>query len=293
MRAGNFLVTFASRPPIISHLSKHMSANKHVKLSSMAHSHQSTGSAIVRFYDPDVRAKDTRGRTQEQILAWDDSHLEHSHNYIQVLFPLPEGSPFNWSAPVIDLETMRAFRTRSELRQQLGRSFERMLTFYGFTASTSAEPENEKAEDIESQKQTSAEPAKEGTQDTETSTTATPTVEAVPPQSTIQASPPGYLVVRGDNWRRASRNWCVRFDHNHLRITRILRCLRVLGLQKESDAFFAALKRVYEDPAVSIGARSLDFWTRAAERPLYLPPDDMEDECEWLKVWEKEQRKEK
>jgi hypothetical protein len=50
---------------------------------------------IVRFYDPDVKARDAFARTQEQILSWTDSKLESSHNYIQVLFPLPEGSPFN------------------------------------------------------------------------------------------------------------------------------------------------------------------------------------------------------
>jgi len=50
---------------------------------------------IIRFYDPDVRAKDALGRQLDEILAWPDSRLEASHNYIQMLFPLPEGSPYN------------------------------------------------------------------------------------------------------------------------------------------------------------------------------------------------------
>jgi hypothetical protein len=72
-------------------------SNKRFK---MAH-HQTTpaekskSQPIVRFYDPDLKARDAFGRTQEQILLWTDSKLESSHNYIQVLFPLPEGSPFN------------------------------------------------------------------------------------------------------------------------------------------------------------------------------------------------------
>ena len=80
-------------------------------------------------------------------------------------------------------------------------------------------------------------------------------------------------------------------NHNHLRITRILRCLRVLGLQEECDVFFAALKRVYDDPSINIGPRSLEFWTRAVERPLYMAPDD--EECGWLEVWEKVQQETK
>ena len=35
---------------------------------------------------------------------------------------------------------------------------------------------------------------------------------------------------------------------------------------------------VYDDGRAGIGARSLEFWTRAAERPLYLAPEDERDE---------------
>ncbi|KAJ8107406.1 hypothetical protein OPT61_g8890 [Boeremia exigua] len=292
-----------------------MSTRKRLKLSSMAPSPRSTGSGIVRFYDPNVQAKDAHGRTQEQILAWSDSQLERSHNYIQVLFPLPEGSPFNWSAPVIDLETMEAFRARSDLRQGMRSSFERMLVFYGFTASSDSDSTTAGANEANQRNQasTEAKPTVEsggegtkdaqalsiGTEETgissaeEATSAAAQSTELAHPKSISQTSPSGYQVVRGENWQEASPNWCVRFDHNHLRITRILRCLRVLGLQQESEAFFAALKRVYDEPAVSIGARSMQFWTRAVERPLHLPPDDNEDECEWLKAWAKERANER
>lgn len=292
-----------------------MSASKRLKLSSMAPSKQSSGSAIIRFYDPDIQAKDTRGRTQEQILAWNNSQLENSHNYIQMLFPLPEGSPYNWEAPVIDLEAMEAFRARTELRRRLRMSFERMLNFYGFI--TSVHPEESEAkqetevENIEKQEQTTTETTlaakKDGKHEshvptaasgvdavahdtnTLTNSTETPSNLAQHPisSSTSQTSPFEYHVVCGPNWRKASRNWCVRFDHNHLRITRILRCLRVLGLQTECDAFFAALKDVYNDPSVSISERTMEFWTRAVERPLYIAPDN--DKVEWLRIWESEQ----
>ena len=55
----------------------------------------SKSQAIVRFYDSDLKGKDAFGRTQAEILSWSDTKLEASHNYIQMLFPLPEGSPYN------------------------------------------------------------------------------------------------------------------------------------------------------------------------------------------------------
>jgi hypothetical protein len=58
-------------------------------------------------------------------------------------------------------------------------------------------------------------------------------------------------------------------DHNHLRITRIIRSLRVLGLEDEAHAFRAAL----EENGTHTSNRSREFWRRAAERSLNLRPD--------------------
>jgi hypothetical protein len=267
-------------------------------------------SPIIRFYDPDIQAKDARGRTLETILSWSNTELERCHDYVQVLFPLPEGSPFNFAAPVVDLEVMQAFRARSELRSQLGRGFDRMMSFYGFTVSNSsrinsgksseqkadekveaaAQEEVDTGSDTQTQQSTAAKdrqseedtasPANIKSGDMNADTAASVATE--PPEE----KPPAYSLIRGPNWNQASRNWCVRFDHNHLRITRILRCLRVLGLQRECDAFFAALEDVYADPKVSISDRSMTYWRRAVERPLYLAPDD--EEVEWLRKWEKQ-----
>jgi hypothetical protein len=58
-------------------------------------------------------------------------------------------------------------------------------------------------------------------------------------------------------------------DHNHLRITRIIRSLRVLGLEDEAHAFRAAL----EEYSTQAGYRSREYWRRAAQRSLNLRPD--------------------
>ena len=54
--------------------------------------------------------------------------------------------------------------------------------------------------------------------------------------------------------------------------------------------FFAAVEGVYEDTG-KIGQRSLMFWQRAVERPLYLAPEDEVDEGmgkDFLYKYEKE-----
>lgn len=237
---------------------------------------------IVRFYDSDVQARDSHGRTQEEILAWPDSKLESCHNYIQMLFPVPEGSAFNWEAPIIDRETMDAFRSRKELRDRLRLSFERMLDFYGFAVEMKPEEAESATEAKDTDEGATDEKATEN-QDTTSKSEATP---SFPPGITSYTAPFTYTIIRSPDFRTNSRNWAVRFDHNHLRITRILRCLRILGLQIECEAFFKALKEVYDDPAVKISERSLTYWTRAVTRPLCVAPDD--EEVGWLEEWEGE-----
>jgi hypothetical protein len=85
---------------------------------------------IVAFYEN--KAADTKGRRLDEILEWPASELEHCHNYIQILFPLPERSAFNDPAPIIDKEVFEAFRSRKDLRDRLRESFQRILWFYGF-----------------------------------------------------------------------------------------------------------------------------------------------------------------
>jgi hypothetical protein len=260
---------------------ENMSSSKRFKFPGMTSTKPSPTASntplIVRFYDADVQAKDAHGRTQEVILAWPDSRLESCHNYIQMLFPVPEGSAFNWEAPIIDREVMDSFRARSDLRNRLRRSFERMLDFYGFQfAPQSDEKEHTQADD--NSKDLTGSSEHDATQTTKSG-------ESAVDNSTASF---GDSIVRAPHWRNSFRNWAARFDHNHLRITRILRCLRVLGLQAECDAFFKALENVFNDPAINISERTMTYWTRAVTRPLYIAPDD--DEIEWLKEWEEEQQ---
>ena len=78
--------------------------------------------SLIAFYDG--TGADGRGRTLEQILNWGAARLEQSHDYIQTLFPLPEASGVNDSAPIIKKQVRRCLRALSGAvilnRQRLG-----------------------------------------------------------------------------------------------------------------------------------------------------------------------------
>jgi hypothetical protein len=93
------------------------------------------------------------------------------------------------------------------------------------------------------------------------------------------------IVTRGANFGVNSRNWVTRFDHNHLRMTRILRSLRVLGLGDEAAALYGFLL-TDEEVTETVSPRSQMYWRRAAERDLHLPPDEEDEDAEgiaWLR----------
>lgn len=195
---------------------------------------------LVRFFDPDEHARDGRGRRLLDILSWDDYKLEMSHDYIQMLFPLPEGSIFNPFAPVVTKEVRDAFLQRKDLRDSQLRAFDKILSFYGLVAV------NKKASDG-----------------------AAPTV----------------TVSHGAMWCTNSGNWLTQFNHNHLRISRIIRSLRVLGSEEQAVALSEFLAS-FDEVKKRVGKRSLMYWERAAKRPLHLPPDEDDESAvgiAWLR----------
>lgn len=71
---------------------------------------------------------------------------------------------------------------------------------------------------------------------------------------------------RGPNFAERSGMWLRLLNHNHLRITRILRSTGLLGLKEESNALFAALEAIYLDYSGSITPRTFAYWVEAVER---------------------------
>jgi len=167
--------------------------------------------ALLPFFGE--KGEDFAGRTLDQILSWPDSEMERVHNYIQVLFPLPEPTKHNAKAPLLDQPTIEAFRKSKHLRLAVRKGFLRMLAFYGLRFY-------------------------------------------------------GNEIVLADNFATILSPWIRPFDHNHMRISRMLKSLRVLGLEDEARAFFKALTIIHG--LSKIGQNSYENWRTAAQDDLHL-----------------------
>jgi hypothetical protein len=171
-------------------------------------------SRIIGFYSG--TEPDHRGRYLHEIQQWADDQLQAVHDYIQLLFPLPEPSGFNAAAPVLTQKSMQEFRRRPELQQKLRVSFLRMMNFYGL--------------EVRSGEQ--------------------------------------LTVTRAPNFAAKATIWLAPGNHNHLRITRILRCLSLLGLEAEAKAFLDCLAEIYKaelnKPVPAINDDTMLNWRGAA-----------------------------
>ena len=71
-------------------------------------------------------------------------------------------------------------------------------------------------------------------------------------------------IVRGPRWRERDQ-WLTPYNHNHLRLTRMLVSLRTLGLRDEAGALYAALRSIAKNEGRdAISAVTLRYWDDAA-----------------------------
>jgi hypothetical protein len=136
--------------------------------------------------------RDHRGRSLEDVLAFDDSLLERNHDHIQWLFPLPEASRFNLDAPVLTPAALAELAASAAAKGNLRRARDRMLAFY-----------------------------------------------------------------------RSNDHWLTAFDHNHLRITRIIRCLALVLGADEARAFHDEIRALAANAGDPVNAQSLNYWREA------------------------------
>jgi hypothetical protein len=167
-------------------------------------------SALLRFYRG--AGADHRGRSLAAIRTFDTGRLEGTHDFIQWLFPLPEPSGANAHAPILSPEDIAAFAAEPALREELLRSLDVMLAFYGLAR---------------------------------------------------EAPGAATAIARGPRYASRSGEWLNR-PHNFLRISRILRCLALLGCKPEARALLACLEEVVRENGWAVGSDTLDYWRRAA-----------------------------
>jgi hypothetical protein len=69
------------------------------------------------------------------------------------------------------------------------------------------------------------------------------------------------------DWPTKHPRWLTRGNHNHLRLTRILKCLNLLGLPDQATALFASLDAIaHGEEGAAISQTTHQFWKDAAER---------------------------
>lgn len=72
-----------------------------------------------------------------------------------------------------------------------------------------------------------------------------------------------YRIVKSKYFQQKSRNWLTKYNHNFLRITRVLKALVLLGAEKHAKVFLTSLEDVYKDNSQVIGQETLRYWREA------------------------------
>ena len=73
------------------------------------------------------------------------------------------------------------------------------------------------------------------------------------------------VVSRSEDYPIRKGEWLCMFNHNYLRITRILKCLMIFGLEDEARAFYECLRQIYREDSDQIGGETFQYWTNAVK----------------------------
>ncbi|MBW4683081.1 MAG: hypothetical protein KME19_23800 [Microcoleus vaginatus WJT46-NPBG5] len=70
-------------------------------------------------------------------------------------------------------------------------------------------------------------------------------------------------ITRSDAYSERKQEWLNLGNHNYLRLTRILTCLKILGLENYAEALFECLEKIYKQENQRIGRESFNYWKNA------------------------------
>jgi hypothetical protein len=73
------------------------------------------------------------------------------------------------------------------------------------------------------------------------------------------------VIIQSKDYPSRKSEWICLFDHNYLRITRILKCLMIFGLEDEAQAFYECLRQIYRESSDHIGGEAFQYWTNAVK----------------------------
>lgn len=182
-------------------------------------------SEIIEFYRNESDARGV-GWFTDIVNRWSDEHWERSHDFIQWLFPLKTPSNFNPDAPLLtdeDIALLSDPKSKA-LEANIFHAFQRFLRFLGLRGEFVFDNNNLYEDD--------------------------------------QYPSDKWRVWKADNFVERENLWN-KSNHNWLRITRVLACLKLLKFDPLSNAFFKCLCELYNKGYGS--ADSLGYWQKAAE----------------------------
>jgi hypothetical protein len=73
----------------------------------------------------------------------------------------------------------------------------------------------------------------------------------------------GVEIRPGDTFAHRSQVWLTPYNHNFLRLTRMLRSLTLLGCGEHADALFQCLEGIYRGQHAVIGPETFRYWKTA------------------------------
>lgn len=93
----------------------------------------------LRFYRNEIPSKPYPGSKLDEMLRWKGNYLklECEHQYIQWLFPLPEGSGLNMSAQALQEHEALEIQSCKQKKTRVLRAYIMMLDFYGMKLESS------------------------------------------------------------------------------------------------------------------------------------------------------------
>lgn len=73
------------------------------------------------------------------------------------------------------------------------------------------------------------------------------------------------VIIRSEDYESRREVWLRKYNHNYLRLTRILRCLMIFELEEYAEALYECLEKIYDEEGDKIGDETFQFWTNAVE----------------------------
>jgi len=80
----------------------------------------------------------------------------------------------------------------------------------------------------------------------------------------------GHRIVRTPSFDARKANWLRPGNHNHLRLSRILRSLSLLGRSEDAAALLECLLSIAHDHPDRVTATTVGYWQRSRYSPMML-----------------------